>query len=383
MQIFKTFLKIATRSLCYGFIYIGVFLGVSFSIAGAQSNHSTEFSADKISIAVIDRDKSALSGELYSYLDKTHNIKSIKDDKDAWLDELFVRTVEYVLVIEEGFEKQMTGDNYKNGLTSYTAPDSNTSYIVASQVESWLQNTKYYLSAGSEPGEAAKKASAISEISAEVSYLQKDGSIDKTTAISVFFTFMPYIMLCVLINSLGPVLLVWNRREIKARTAVSGVSLRSRNWGIIGALTVFSVILMGVFIGVSAIVYKKDFFVESTCYHVLNTLCYLTVSIAVTFLVSQLSKKTTTLSIWSNLLGLSTSFLCGVFVERSLLPDKVVAFSKCLPPYWYINVSEELRYYSGSLSASGWRSMGIQLLFAAAITAVAFVIVRCRQQKNT
>ena len=106
------------------------------------------------------------------------------------------------------------------------------------------------------------------------------------------------------------------------------------------------------------------------------------VCIAITFLVAQLSKRVSALSMWSNVIGLSTSFLCGVFVTRQLLPDKVVAFSKCLPTYWYINVTEELKYFSGTLSREAWISMGVQLLFAAAIFAVSLVIIKNRQQKN-
>lgn len=382
MQIYKTFVKIALRSITYGFIYIGIFLGVSINISYSQNkDNPLAFEASKIDIAVIDRDNTSLSKELYGYLDKTHSIKSMKDSRENWLDELFAHTVEYVLVIEEGFEAQALDGASESRLTSYFAPDSRSAYIVSSQLESYMQNLSAYIKAGYTPETATAKALEISEMSAQVSY-PDNSSADKTTALSVFFHFIPYILICVLINSLGPVLIIWNRPEIKARTAVSGISSRSRSWGIIGAVTTYSLIVMAILIGASAIFYRKDFISDSTPYHLLNSVCFLAVSIAVTFLVAQLSRKMTTLSIWSNVLGLSTSFLSGVFVSRSILPDKVVSFSKCLPTYWYINVADELNSFDGHLSALAKQSFIIQLLFAAAIMAVAFVIIRFKRQKN-
>ncbi|MCM1307230.1 MAG: ABC transporter permease [Butyrivibrio sp.] len=384
MQIYKTFIKIALRSLSYGFIYIGVFIGVSISIASTQSKESdtSAFSSYKVDISVIDRDNSSLSRELYDYLDKTHDIKSIKDSKDSWLDEIYARTVEYVLIIEEGFEEQTLNKSSENFLTSYSAPDSNRAYIVSSQIESWMQNMRAYLDAGLDAKDASAKALAITEILPEVSRLNGDSPAEATT-LDIFFQFIPYILLCILINSLGPVLIIWNRSEIRSRTAVSGLSGRSQNWGTIGAVATYSVIVAAILVAVIAVFYRKDFLSASTPYHLLNTLCFLAVSISVTFLVAQLSKKVQTLSIWSNILGLSTSFLGGVFVSRSLLPNAVVSFSKCLPTYWYINILEELKSFSGHLSPLAKQSLIIQLLFSAAFVAIAFAIIRFRRQKNS
>ena len=145
----------------------------------------------------------------------------------------------------------------------------------------------------------------------------------------------------------------------------------------------FAFIVIIIFTAVCVVMYKDDFFTKATLYFGLNALCYMLVSISVTYLIAQLSKKLSALSIWSNIIGLSTSFLCGVFVSRELLPDKVVALSKCLPTYWYINVTEELKYYNdSSLSRNSWISMGIQLLFAAAIMIISLVVIKSRQSKQ-
>ncbi len=383
MQVYRTFLKMLMRNIASGLLYLGIFIIISLTVAkNSESNDFTTFNNAKLDIAVIDRDNSTLSKALYDYLNDCQNIISIDSDEKKWADELFYRTVDYILVIDEGFEEHVRDENYDNLLTSYSAPDSNTSYIAQSQTESFVQNVCLYLEAGYDYEQAALKAGEISRITADVQISNGSGTDAEVSSVSYFFTFLPYVLICMLINSLGATLMAWNRPEIKARTAVSGTGLTARNAGIIAAMTVYSLVIVGIFIIVCIFSYRKDFFSESTIYYGINGLCYMFVCIAITFLVAQLSKRVSALSMWSNVIGLSTSFLCGVFVTKQLLPDKVVAFSKCLPTYWYINVTEELKYFSGTLSREAWISMGVQLLFAAAIFAVSLVIIKNRQQKN-
>ena len=143
-------------------------------------------------------------------------------------------------------------------------------------------------------------------------------------------------ILCLLINTLGSTLIIWNKPELKARTAVSGTSFAARNAGIVFGMLTFASIVILIFTAVCVVMYKDDFFTKATLYFGLNALCYMLVSISVTFLIAQLSKKLSALSIWSNIIGLSTS----------------------------------------------WISMGIQLLFAAAIMVISLVVIKSRQSKQ-
>lgn len=391
MQIYKTFLKMLIRNLPSGVLYLGIFIGIAIIVANNnQNNEISSFTSSKADVAVIDNDNSELSKSLADYIGSCHNIVSISENEDKWADELFYRTVDYILVINKGLQDGVTGKSYADMLESYSAPDSNTSYIVQSQAESYMQNVSACLDSGYSMDEACIKASEIAKIQVDVNIYGADAAdsgaasdaMPAVKTISYFFTFFPYVILCLLINTLGSTLIVWNKPELKARTAVSGTSFAARNAGIVGAMLTFSCIIIMIFTVVCVVMYKDDFFTKATLYFGLNALCYMLVSISVTFLIAQLSKKLSALSIWSNIIGLSTSFLCGVFVTRDLLPDKVVAFSKCLPTYWYINVTEELKYYKGSLSSNSWISMGIQLLFAAAIMVISLVVIKSRQRKQ-
>ncbi len=383
MQVFKTFLKIALRNIASGIVYLVIFVSISLMITNtSKSKDPDSFSKQKVKISVIDRDDSDLSHALYDYLDSSQKIVDIGNDEETWRDYLFYHNIEYLLIIDKGFEDKMASSDYENVITSYKNPDSNSSYIVASQTEAYIKYISAYVSSGYSYTDAAKKAADTASLTADTSYRVSDEVIEEPTALSYFYTFVPYILICILINSMGPMLIIWNRPGIKARTSISSLSLVKRNTALIGALACYSAVVYGIIIALSAIIFRNDFFTVKSIYYCLNTLAYLLVSVAITFMVAQLSKKLTALSMWSNIIGLSTSFLCGVFVTRSLLPDKVVSFSKCLPTYWYINVTEELKYYDGSLSSLSWKSMGIELLFAAAFFGIGLVIIKSRQQKN-
>lgn len=383
MQVFKTFFKISLRFLPSTIIYVIIFGVLSMILPNTVQNSSSQnFTSTKIKIAVIDNDDSTLSQGLYDYLDETHTIVDIDDDEEKWRDELFFRNVLYILVITDGLEENIESENYENLITAYEDPASNSSYIVASQVNTYLNTLKGYLAAGMTTEDAVNETAQTVALSADVNYLNEENTQPKPTPGSFYFTYIPYIMLCMLINSLGPMLVIWNRPEIKSRTAISSLSLTKRTSALMGAAGTFSIFLFGILIAFAAIMYRGEIFSMRGALYLINAFTYLFVSVSLTFLVSQLTRHINMLNMFSNVIGLSSAFLCGVFINRSLLPDKVIAFSKCLPTYWYINVTEELRYFDGSLSSNAAASIGIQLLFAAAFLAISLAIIKIKEQRS-
>lgn len=158
MQIYKTFLKMLIRNLPSGLLYLGIFVGIAIAVTNnGQNKDITSFTSSKLNVAIIDDDNSELSKSLVDYISSCHNIVSINDNKEKWADDLFYRTVDYILVINKGFEDGMAGNSYADMLESYSAPDSNTSYIVQSQAESYIQNVSACLNSGLSMGEACKK----------------------------------------------------------------------------------------------------------------------------------------------------------------------------------------------------------------------------------
>lgn len=382
MQVYKTFFKISLRFFSSTILYLVIYAVLAFVIPSTNKSDAgaLDFEAEKVSIAVIDRDNSELSKNMYDYLNENHTIKDIGDNKEVWADELYYKNVTYVLVLEEGLMDNVLGGSYEEMLTSYEDPASNSAFIVAGQVETYLRTLKGYLDSEYELTEAIKLTRDTIEIEASVEFANAQNKVTKTDSLALYFTYLPYIIICMLINSLGPMLIIWNRPQLKARTSVSGKSLANRTISLILAAITYSLFVFAVIIGFAMVAFRKDFFTERTMFYILNSVAFLIVAVAITFMVSQFCKKAQMLNMWSNIIGLGMSFLCGIFVQRSLLPDGVVSVSKCLPAYWYINVTEELAYYNGSLSTGAYQSILIQLLFAMAIFGLAMVVIRIKEK---
>lgn len=384
MQVFKTFFKISLRFLPSTIIYIIIFGVLSVILPNIQNNTSNKtFEAQKLNIAVIDRDNSTLSNALYDYLNENHKIVDIGTDEEKWRDRLFYHDVIYILIIEDGMENKIISGEEDELFTAYEDPASNTSYIVASQIDTYISTLKGYLMAGSSIDSAASQTAKTVSLSTDVSFLNTKTAAANTSSVNYYFTYAPYIMLCILINSLGPMLVIWNRKELKARTSISSLSLTKRTGALIGAALAFSVLIFVILICFAVVAFRGEIFNASTGLLLLNAFVYLLVCISITFLISQITKHLNMLNMWSNVIGLSSSFLCGIFVQRSLLPDKVVSFSKYLPTYWYINIVEEVKYSGKSLNSYTWMNLGIQLLFAVAFLAVALAVIKFKEQRSS
>lgn len=375
MQIYKTFMKISFKNIGTCIIYLTMFIIFSSMISKSENS----FNETKIKVAVIDNDKSTLSETLYNYIDKNHSIRDI-GEKNEWSDYIFYHDVEYILVINEGFEENIMSGNGDNLLTSYQAPDSNLSYIVESRINTFVNNVKLYMSSGYDAETACEKAVLTSDVSSNVIF-SNDEQKKSFSSMHFFFNFLPFIMLIIFMQCIGVLILIFNEPNLKERTAISCLSFTRRNIEFILAIITYMLGIYVVCMGIASVLHRNELFCKKGLYYIINAMIYMFVCISITFLTSQFCKKISALSICSNIIGLSSSFLCGVFVQRELLPAKVVSISKCLPTYWYIDVTEQIKKVKGPLTSHAWNSMFIQILFAIAIMSVGLAVMKMRQQK--
>lgn len=384
MQVYKTFLKISIRNIGQILVYLGIFIVLLLVTASmSSSGQDMGYSNDHIDVCVVDNDHSKLSESLYGYISGNHDIVDAGSDEEAWKDAIFYHVTEYVLVIPKGFEENFkSGSEKESELLSYKLPDSNSAYIVEMQTESYLNNLRVLLdNKNIDYDTALKRAGEISGLSSSVNFLNETGSVSSISRVSLFYSFLPYILLCVMICSAGPIIIVWNRTEIKKRNAISATSHRVRSAGVIGAVITLALCIYALIVVIGSVMYGSEVTGNVGFYYALNAFVYMLVCVAVAYLIAQFAKSVNMLSIWSNVIGLSTSFLCGVFVGRELLPKGVVAFSKILPTYWYINVTEELKGFNGTLSMQCIYSMLIQLMFAFVLFAGGIIAAKYRNEK--
>ncbi|MBR6717412.1 MAG: ABC transporter permease, partial [Oscillospiraceae bacterium] len=75
---------------------------------------------------------------------------------------------------------------------------------------------------------------------------------------------------------------------------------------------------------------------------------------AFALLVSSFSPAPNIINIITQIVSLGMCFLCGVFVDQSMLGDGVLSAARFLPAYWYIRVNRMLEgaeVYDGQFAA--------------------------------
>jgi len=197
-----------------------------------------------------------------------------------------------------------------------------------------------------------------------------------------FFTFLAYIMPCILIMILGPVMHAFYRKDIKMRTDCGKVSVRKQNIEVVKGIVLVAILVWALFMGLGANIYHKDFTPAEYLLGTLNSFTILLFSVAVSVLLGVLLPSVDSLNGASNILGLGMSFLSGVFVPAELLPDYVNTIGEFLPAGWYMKNVRLLNIENAATSrfTEFLVNCGIVFVFAIAVFFV-FLTVFLRVSK--
>jgi len=133
---------------------------------------------------------------------------------------------------------------------------------------------------------------------------------------------------------------------------------------------------------VSTIMFPEDMLTVNGILYILNSVCIMAVALAITYLVSKVTTNEQVISLLSNVVGLGMAFLCGVFVPIEYLSDGVIKIAHFLPAYWNVRAIGIIDSFTSDKLGTLLSYMGIQLLFAVAITCVALIIARRKRVSN-
>lgn len=381
MQVFKAFFIILKRGLVSTLIFFTIFLALALLLSGnGKKQTEVVYNDAKVKVAVFDRDNTVLSRSLYEYLDKTQELVTIKDDKDSISDELFYRNVEYVLIIKEGFEENIKSGDFEDVVENVKVPDSVSGTLLDDKINQYLSALSAYTSGGFSAGEAASKALDTADITAKVTLLKVEGKETEKSRAFFYYTFIPYVLICMMISTLGSILLTFRKKDLSWRIKCSALSESGRNAALISASLLFGLVCWAVFIVLSLFIYQKDMTGIKGVLFILNSLVFLFIAMSLTYLMSFVVKTTNALDMVSNIIGLGMSFLGGVFVPLEYMSSSVLRFSKFLPTYWYVLTNQAIETFNSSKEQYNIiiRNLGIEVLFALIIFIVAIGLQRFR-----
>lgn len=381
MQVYKCFLKIMKKNILPCIIYFSIFLVLILMMtSNGNSAVTNAFSSEKVDLAVIDRDNSTLSKGVKEYLGSLHNLVDLEDNKDKLQDSLYYREVSYILILPKGFEDNIINGTLSDIVENVKVPNSYAGTFIDSQVDQYIKTLAANLTYQPSKEEAVKASSQTAAISTDVTMLDhKTESANRP--FTYYFKYLPYVLICIVLIGLGPILMVFHSKDIKARMESSAISLRYTNIQLILGCFSFLVIYWGLFVIVAFLLYGRNLLTTEGLLTLLNTFVFALVCLSITFFISMLINSVDALNMIGNTLGLGMSFLTGIFIPQEYLGKSVLAFAKLLPSYWYINASDILSNYNqtGSELKTVFVDIGIELLFAVAIMAIALVVSKYKR----
>ncbi len=382
MQVFKVYFKILKQHNKPLLMYIVIFSIVLFCfIIPNMSGEEKGYEEQSCDFAVFDYDDSKASKAFVKYLSKNNQVVKIaKDDKETIQDELYYRNITCVLRIPKGFQASLENGEMEEVLEVVTIPGTTAASVFEREINSYLDCVTTFMGTGCSMDESIEKAEKMLDVNIKVS-LPDNSDAGVYSARYYFYNYLGWIIICMVILSVCPILLVFYSKEIRNRVECSSYRFVNLNkelllgilvtgFGICGLLGILSVITMG-----------KDMLNLSGLLNVVNLLCYMLVALAIAFVVSRLIKKEDMLNMIANIISLGMAFLCGIFVPREFLGKNVIKLAHFLPAYWYSQAVNVLEHFSPALLPELMTYMGIQLLFALVIVVLGLVIARKQQMR--
>ena len=392
MQVYKTFFKVLRKYKMSLIMYSAIMIFMIWVFASESGSGSNDIVQKKYSLLIVDEDNSETSKEFVSYMGKKHNLEVGEYTEDQIKDMLFYENISEYIVIPKGFGETIDSvvKAKKNGKT--VSEEELASLLQATyddgmprgifinmQINQYLNAVTDYMASGESLGDASKRADEALDISEFTTFREEDVDVNAVKYTS--FLVLPYGIISIIFSGVIPVIIAFNEKEKKNRTAVSSIKLTTRNISLIlGAATVAFAVAT-IFIIVITLKNGGDFaFTNAWWLSVLNTYIYtLTATLLLSMLTSfpiLISKgSTNAASFLTVIIGLSFAFLGGTFVDLDILGEGVAKVGRFIPNYWYSIVCKKI-WYEGAGLTDLFGCYGLQILFGAVCLAIGLAVTR-------
>lgn len=377
MIVFKTFFKILKKYKLVITIYTGIFFLVMVLNGGSDNGVESTFNGESIDFTVINRDGSYMGDAIREYLSQGNNFKEKKDDIKSLRNDLYYRDIYYVLIVPEGYEKSVEAEKPME-LTNMKVKASAMGYYMDIKVDRFVSTVNNYIAAGEDLQSAVDDAMNIMDNETEVS-MMTDNKVKKNPDYYTYYTVGSYVLVSVVIGCVAPILMVFGKKDIRKRITCSSISYKSYNLQLAAGTLITCMAIWAVFNLLSWILYNGEMSAVEFALHMLNTLCFVIVAMGMAFITGSLVSNKMIIDGITNVLGLGMAFLGGAFVPLSILGDGIKKAAKFIPVYWYITGTEKISGVENTadIDIHGIAvDMGVQILYAAAIFALAMVMIK-------
>lgn len=357
------------------YLVIFLVLCIASSTQGKKSEE-TQFEAASYRFAFFDEDQSEVSRAVEEYLSAENTLVEIEDTPEVLQDEIYNRNIHCALRVRQDFAKQVREGAGEGMIEIVSVPGTVYGEAFRQATEGYMQILRGYLAGGYTEQEALELTKETVKLQAEVE-IAEGGGDGTFSRMYYFFKYLAYIYIVICIESLGPVLITFRKKEVRNQILSSSYPAWKSNLELYAGIITMGIFLFLIHIAM-LLIFGIPIFSERGLLFMLNELCFLGVSMGIVFLVGRVVSKLAVLSMIANVVGLGMSFLGGVFVPLAMMGKEVVAVAHILPSYWYIQACEQIDVFAQGESLMQIMScMGVELLFGVALVCVGAAYSRC------
>lgn len=340
MTVFKTFLKILNKNKAIIILYTAFLIGFGgFNMQ--TSDQSTDFVASKPDIMIINHDKEeGITKDFIKYITDNSNIVELKNDEEAINDGLFYRDVNYVIYIPENYHEDfMNGKNPEIDIKSTGDYQSSFAEMLLSR---YIKVANIYQKSIKDEDELIRKIDETLSLQTEVTITSKLDTASLSKA-AFYYNFASYSILACLVYVICLILSSFKEQKIQKRTIISSTDYKKHNRQLLLSNGLFSVILWGVYVGLSFVLLGDVMFSSQGLIFLLNSFVFTMCATTIALLIGNLVSNKNAINGIVNVIALGSSFLCGAFVPMEWLPEGVLKVAHILPSYYYISTNEALK----------------------------------------
>ncbi len=339
MTVFNTFWKVINKYK--GTIILFTVMLVTFGGINTTSNNSTvDFTNSKPDIIIVNNSgNNDLTKNLISYLEKSTNVKDVKNTEEARNDALFYREVNYIIYIPKDYQKDVLSG--KTPEIDIKTVGDYTSSLAEMLLTRYLKIQSIYAKNISTEQELITVINKNLSKTSEVTITSKVDTT-KTSRVSRYFNFASYSAMFIIIFVICMVLSSFHAKAIKKRTIISSMNYKTHNKYLLRASFIYSIIVWLLFMLLGTILFSNTILSLRGLVYALNLFIFIFTSLTLALLLSTLIDNKDAVNGIVNVISLGSAFLCGAFIPTEWLPETVIKISRIFPTYWYVNSNDLL-----------------------------------------
>ncbi len=378
MQVFNAFFKVLNKNKGQLVLYVVIYLSITLLMGNmAQDNEEQVFSGISLDIGVENEDQGMLGEALVEYLNGSHNLRGIPDNKEKLQDAMYYGEMDYVLEIPKDFSEKFKNEEREGLLEGTIVPGSNSAYLIENEIEGFLKTAAMYLSAGFGMEEAVSRTAEDMEQEGHVEFLEGDDG--NLPAGYYFFQYIPYVFITMMILGVGVVVKTFQNKDLSDRNKCSAMPFLKQNLQILLGCFSYMAAVYVIFMLMIGCCMAGYLFTIQGFLSAVNAFLFAVCALSFSWFTAQLAKNVAILNAISNVFGLGFSFLGGVFVPLEVMGDQAKKMAKYVPSYWYVIANHDIQKVAG-LSDAGdvYQSFLMVLVFAFAFLALGLVVNRMK-----